>query len=99
MSCLSNEYKKRADVYQAVYEGFDPDKVSGDERATKKLNNDVEFTYGEVIFEHFIAVMEYVDPQPGEVFWDLGCGAGKPLISASLAFPKLQACKGLELLE
>ena len=29
----------------------------------------------------------------------MGCGGGKPLITASLAFPQLKACKGLELLE
>ena len=49
----------------------------------------MEFTYGEVLFEHFIAVLEYAQPQPGEVFWDLGCGAGRPLVTASLAFPDL----------
>ena len=59
----------------------------------------MDFTYGEVLFEHFVAALEFADPQPGEIFWDLGCGAGRPLVSASLAFPDLQACKGLELLE
>ena len=33
------------------------------------------------------------------MFWDLGCGAGKPLITASLAFPELKVCRGIELLE
>jgi len=58
----------------------------------------MELTYGEVTFSHFIPILEFADPKPGEVFWDLGCGAGRPLISASLAFPELKACKGLELL-
>ena len=59
----------------------------------------MELTYGEVQFEHFVAVLEYAEPQPGEVFWDLGCGGGRPLVTAALAFPDLRACKGLELLE
>ena len=37
-------------------------------------------------------------PKENQVFWDLGCGAGRPLITASLAYPKLKACKGIELL-
>lgn len=59
----------------------------------------MSFTYGEVVFEHFVAVLDYVKPKEGEVFWDLGCGAGRPLVAASLAFANLKACKGLELLE
>ena len=48
---------------------------------------------------YFIPILEYTKPKPGEVFWDLGCGAGKPLITASLAFPELKVCRGIELLE
>ena len=48
---------------------------------------------------YFIPILEYAKPKPGEVFWDLGCGAGKPLITASLAFPELKVCRGIELLE
>ena len=58
-----------------------------------------ELTYGEVRFHHCIATLEYVKPQPGEIFIDLGCGAGRPVFSAALAFPQLAVCKGLELLE
>lgn len=43
--------------------------------------------------------MELTNPQPGEVFWDLGCGAGRPLFIASLAFPQLKVCHGVEYLE
>ena len=55
--------------------------------------------YGEVVFYYFIPLLEYAKPKPGEVFYDLGCGAGKPLLTASLAFPKLKVCKGIEYLE
>ena len=39
------------------------------------------------------------NPKPGEAFYDLGCGTGKPLITASLAYPELKICKGIELIE
>ena len=48
---------------------------------------------------YFIPLLEYAKPKAGEIFWDLGCGAGKPLITASLAFPELKVCRGIELLE
>ena len=47
---------------------------------------------------YFIPLINFVQPEPGKIFYDLGCGAGKPLITASLAFPNLKVCKGMELL-
>ena len=44
-------------------------------------------------------MLEFVKPKPGEIFYDLGCGSGQPLLIASLAFPKLKACRGIELLD
>ena len=48
---------------------------------------------------YFIQVFELLKPQPGEVFWDLGCGAAVPQAMASLNFPFLKACKGVEYLK
>ena len=58
-----------------------------------------EFTQGEVESQYFIPLLDYVKPKPGEVFYDLGCGAGKPLLIASVAFPTLKICKGIEYLD
>ena len=58
-----------------------------------------ELIYGEVVFQYFIPLLGYAKPQKGEIFYDLGCGAGKPLITASLAFPELKVCKGIEFLD
>jgi precorrin-6B methylase 2 len=33
------------------------------------------------------------------VFWDIGCGAGRPLAIASMNFPMLSKCCGVELLD
>ena len=72
-----------------MYQGIDAHQVSLNERSQKNLSSDNNLTYGEVIFSHFIPILEYADPRPGEVLWDLGCGAGRPLIAASLAYPEL----------
>jgi len=44
-------------------------------------------------------LLELTKPQPGEIFYDLGCGGGRPLFIASLAFPFLKKCVGIEYLE
>ena len=58
-----------------------------------------EFTYGEVMFHQFIALMNLVEPKEGDIFWDIGCGGAKPLAIAALSFPFLKSCKGIELLD
>lgn len=58
-----------------------------------------EFTYGEVLFPYFIPLLELTEPKEGEVFYDLGCGGGRPLFIASLNFPSLKKCVGIEYLE
>ena len=57
-----------------------------------------ELTYGEVFFQSFIPLLSYAKPKPGEIFYDLGCGTGKAQMIASIAFPDLKACKGIEYL-
>ena len=61
-SCLSEEFKKRNEVFKAVHQGIDAQRASDDERNEKNLNSDMDFTYGEVLFEHFVAVLEFASP-------------------------------------
>jgi hypothetical protein len=58
----------------------------------------IDFTYGEVVFSYFLAALSLAEPQPGEVFWDIGCGTGKPIAIAAMGYPNLSACWGVELL-
>ena len=43
-------------------------------------------------------MLQAVKPKQGEVFWDLGCGSGRPMMVASLIYPFLKECNGVELL-
>jgi hypothetical protein len=64
-----------------------------------ELAGQIEFTYGEVLYMQFTPVIDFVKPKENEIFWDIGCGAARPQLSAALNFPQLKACKGVDLLE
>mmetsp|Transcript_42689 Transcript_42689/g.49059 ORF Transcript_42689/g.49059 Transcript_42689/m.49059 type:complete len:263 (+) Transcript_42689:53-841(+) len=65
---------------------------------TIRLNISREFlTYGEINELAFPAILRQAKPQPGEVFYDLGTGSGKPAILACALFPFAKAI-GIELL-
>lgn len=58
-----------------------------------------EYTYGEVEFSHFIALLKYTNVNLNSVFWDLGCGIGKAMICAALSDCKFSKICGVEILE
>lgn len=62
----------------------------------KRQMPDYAFIYGEIDIISFIAILEVVQPKSGEIFYDLGSGAGKAVFTAALAFEFAQ-CKGIEL--
>jgi hypothetical protein len=56
-----------------------------------------EFIYGEIDFLSFYLLLEKVKPQVNEVFYDLGSGTGKAVMTAGLFFDLSKSC-GIELL-
>ncbi len=56
-----------------------------------------EFVYGEISWLSFFTILDKVNPQPYETFYDLGCGSGKAVFTAALFFDLSKAC-GVELL-
>jgi len=97
--CLDEASLKKKLIFDEIHKDTDAGFESNRERSQKDLQYETEFTYGEVIYTTFVPVLEYVKPKAGEVFWDLGCGGGKPLLIASLNWPQLAICKGVEFLE
>jgi len=53
--------------------------------------------YGEIMFDGFSNLLAVVQPKAGEIFYDLGAGAGKAVLCAALLYPFKQ-CIGIELL-
>src|SRR6185437_5745051 len=68
-----------------LYKGLNTSGISKQER--KRLNiEDDAFVYGEIEFLPFYTVLNKTKPQSGDVFYDLGSGAGKAVFVAASFF-------------
>ena len=97
---LIGNYRSAFKIYHKIYSSLQIDLIASRDKANldyhlKGMSN---FTYGEVSYEHFLALLHFLAPAPNEIFYDLGCGSGKPVAIAALNFPQLAACKGVEFL-
>jgi precorrin-6B methylase 2 len=61
------------------------------------LVQDKDFIYGEIDFSSFYTILERVSPSTEDVFYDLGSGSGKAVLSAVLFF-NVNKSIGIELL-
>lgn len=64
-------------------------------RAARAKQDAVEFTYGEIDFESFIALLTLCKPHQGTVFYDLGSGTGKAVLACAMVFNVRKSC-GIE---
>lgn len=96
---LPEDLKHKFLFFDKLFKDVDASEVSQKERNRLEVANQIEFTYGEVLFAYFVPLLELAKPKEGDVFWDLGCGAGRPLAIASLCFPQFSKCVGVELLD
>lgn len=59
--------------------------------------DDPSFTYGEITFPSIAVCLAIAEPKPGEVFYDLGAGAGKAVFCSAL-LNDWKKCRGVEYL-
>lgn len=88
-------------AHEAFYNGFaDVNFLEVSDAGVEMLGRegDLQLTFG---FMHFVAFVEFlrkvVCPQAGELFVDLGSGAGHAVVGTALAFPELRGCTGYEI--
>ena len=54
-------------------------------------NDAMEYVYGEILFEPFIALLSLTHPDENTVFYDLGSGIGKAAVACALVYPVKQS--------
>lgn len=94
-----DEFTGAARVFGKVYyfEG-EPFLISSNERKRLPMEDTKEFVYGEIEFVPFLSILLETSPKKGEVFYDLGSGAGKAVIASALCFSWKKAC-GVEIFQ
>ena len=97
MALIKSRIKRAEKLIDSLYtEDINPFYISLHYREEKKIKGD-EYTYGEVVVSTFAELLKLVRPKPDEIFYDLGCGAGRAVFTAALCYPILKV-KGVELL-
>lgn len=97
MSLFESRVRRVDEMVAKLYSGEEsPYYISVHFREENHIEGE-QFTYGEIVIPSFAQLLSLTSPASGEVFYDLGCGAGKAVFCASLCFPFLKA-RGVELL-
>jgi precorrin-6B methylase 2 len=92
-----NERIKRSlQILDNLYKDVNGMEISLAERERLKTDNP-SFTYGEITFPSIAVSLAIAEPKPGEVFYDLGAGAGKAVFCAAL-LNDWKKCRGIEYL-
>ena len=96
---LTGETLMLFEAFKQTFSTVEGSSISQSERKRLNCSGKSEFTYGEIDFVHMAPVLGLCMPQPGEVFWDLGCGAGKCMVAMGLLYPQLKKVCGVEFLD
>lgn len=65
-------------------------------RQARTTGDAIEYTYGEIDFVPFIALLSLAKPNINTVFYDLGSGTGKAVLASAMVFNVRKSC-GIEL--
>ena len=85
--------KRHLANYDCLYRDIDGFALSQKERLS---SNAIEYTYGEIDFIPFIALLSLVKPNKETIFYDLGSGTGKAVLACSMVFKVKKSC-GIEI--
>ncbi|SCC90909.1 Uncharacterized protein SCG7109_BF_00050 [Chlamydiales bacterium SCGC AG-110-M15] len=88
-----DEVKK---VLEDLYDGVKGTIISCSERSRENITSST-YVYGEAELHSIEKIFQIVDPQPDEVFVDLGAGVGKQVLTAALLYD-FKKVRGIEIL-
>lgn len=91
----SLELDRHQAVFNDLYADTDGFQLS---KYARQGNDAMEYVYGEIDFESFIALLSLCKPDSDSIFYDLGSGVGKAVLACAMVFNVRKSC-GIELFE
>jgi hypothetical protein len=91
--CHQLDLNKHAACYQQLFHDIDGFFLS---KTARGKHDAFEYTYGEIQFTSFIALISLTHPNAQTVFYDLGSGVGKAVLACAMVFDVQKSC-GIEL--
>jgi precorrin-6B methylase 2 len=80
-------------VFKHIYQSVDGFALS---KLARSRGDALEYVYGEIDFEAFIALLSLCQPHADSIFYDLGSGVGKAVLAFQMVFHGQKSC-GIEL--
>lgn len=85
--------KKHLKTYKNISKNINGYRLS----KSSRIDNDAfEYTYGEIDFVSFVALLSLTKPNANTVFYDLGSGAGQAIFATAMVFNIKKSC-GIEI--
>jgi trans-aconitate methyltransferase len=104
-SVLNRTQQTCAEVISYIYEKVDGHQLSLTDRKYEtaqsphlRAQDDHNVTYFETEYAALVQLLHQAGAANGQVFYDLGCGTGKALLSAALSGIRFVKCVGVEVL-
>ncbi len=85
--------KKHQIIFNMIFKDVNGFSLS---KTARKQNDAPEYTYGEITFIPFIALLSQTKIDENTIFYDLGSGVGKAVIACSMVLP-IKKSYGIEL--
>lgn len=89
----SLQLQEHAQIFHQLYKTSNGFILS---QTARRKRDAMEYSYGEIEFFSFIALLSLINPNENTVFYDLGSGTGKAVIACGMVFP-VQKSIGIEL--
>lgn len=89
------QLNKHQPHYQQIFKNVDGFALS---RHARAAGDAIEYTYGEIDFFSFVALLSLTKPTNNTIFYDLGSGIGKAVIACAMVFNVKKSC-GIELFD
>lgn len=81
-------------LIKEVYQGVDAMKISLNYRSRNNINSS-NFVYGEIKISSFCDILDFINLNENDIFYDLGSGSGKAVLAAYL-YKNPQKAIGIE---